>query len=110
MTAPRPAPPPMRVPVRLPFPLTTWRNSLEETEVRLMLESWMPRVPSPLNRPWPLEETTVPVTGLPARKTVTPLAVTGATSVPEKESPTELVLELRVWPMRTVTRAPAGTE
>lgn len=96
MRAPPPAPPPIMAPVRLPLPLTTWRNSLDATEVRSMLVSWTPMLPSPLKRPWPLADVTVPVTGEPARKMVTPLAVTGLTNVPEKDSPTELFFELRV--------------
>src|SRR5580700_6767377 len=69
----------------------------------------MPKAPSPLNLPCPLDATTVPVTGAPARRTVTPCTRTDCASVPVKVSPTLLFLALTVSPIRTTSGAPAGT-
>src|ERR1700735_4781153 len=69
----------------------------------------MPRAPSPLNFPWPLEAVTVPVTGVPALKTETPLTTTDWARVPVKVSPTLLSFALTVSPIRTTIEALRGT-
>ncbi len=69
----------------------------------------MPKAPSPLNLPCPLDATTVPVTGAPARRTVTPCTRTDCASVPVKVSPTLLFLALTVCSHPDHEGVPAGT-
>src|SRR6202167_2472653 len=69
----------------------------------------MARSPEPLNLPWPLAATTVPVTGAPARMTFTPWTTTDCASVPVKVSPTLLFLALTVCCMRTTSGVPLAT-
>src|ERR1700677_1298880 len=69
----------------------------------------MARSPEPLNLPWPLAATTVPVTGAPARMTLTPWTTTDCASVPVKVSPTLLFLALTVCCMRTTSGVPLAT-
>src|ERR1700723_4025192 len=69
----------------------------------------MARSPFPLNLPCPLAPTTVPVTGVPARKTVTPWTTTDWASAPLNESPTLFVLALTACSMRTARGVPLGT-
>src|ERR1700733_12944756 len=69
----------------------------------------MPKSPEPLNLPCPLAATTVPVTGAPARMTLTPWTTTDCASVPVKVSPTLLFLALTVCPMRTTNGVPLAT-
>src|ERR1700677_1115409 len=69
----------------------------------------MPKSPLPLNLPCPLAATTVPVTGVPARMTLTPWTTTDWANAPVKVSPTLLFLALSVCPTRTTSGAPMGT-
>src|ERR1700722_3692005 len=69
----------------------------------------IPSAPSPLHFPCPLEAVTVPVTGVPALKTETPLTTTDWARVPVKVSPTLLSFALTVSPIRTTREALRGT-
>src|ERR1700733_12099627 len=69
----------------------------------------MPRAPSPLNLPCPLEAVTTPVTGAPARNIVVPRTTTDWARVPPKLSPTLFSFALTVCPMRTTIGVPEGT-
>src|ERR1700678_4363026 len=69
----------------------------------------MTRSPAPLNLPCRLAATTAPVTGAPARMTLTAWTTRDCDSVPVKLSLTLLPLAVIVCPTRTTTWLPAGT-
>src|SRR5215471_19603416 len=74
-----------------------------------MLVSASDNWPSPLNFPFALAVTTVPLTVDPAGRAALPPALTGCARVARKVWPVWLSLELSACPVLTVSTVPAGT-